>query len=79
VLLSQSRKGAGAGILKFRLWLSAPDQKSELSPYSYPKVMQNLLFYLKAVKTGTHKAYVGAGAGAKKIVSAPQHCQEDKM
>jgi hypothetical protein len=27
--------------------------------------MKNLLFYLKAVKTGTHKAPVGAGAGAE--------------
>jgi hypothetical protein len=26
--------------------------------------MKNLLFHLKAVKTGTHKAQVGAGAGA---------------
>jgi hypothetical protein len=25
--------------------------------------MKNLLFHLKAVKTGTHKADVGAGAG----------------
>jgi hypothetical protein len=44
--------------------------------------MKNLLFHLKAVKTGTLKAEVGAGAssgagyflkvGAEKIVSAPQ-------
>jgi hypothetical protein len=27
--------------------------------------MKNLLFHLKAVKTGTHKAQVGAGAGAE--------------
>jgi hypothetical protein len=26
--------------------------------------MKNLLFHLKAVKTGTHKAQVGAGAGS---------------
>jgi hypothetical protein len=26
--------------------------------------MKNLLFQLKAVKTGTHKAEVGAGSGA---------------
>jgi hypothetical protein len=26
--------------------------------------MKNLLFHLKAVKTGTHKAQVGAGSGA---------------
>jgi hypothetical protein len=26
--------------------------------------MKNLLFHLKAVKTGTHKAQAGAGAGA---------------
>jgi hypothetical protein len=26
--------------------------------------MKNLLFHLKAVKTGTHKAQVRAGAGA---------------
>ncbi len=25
--------------------------------------MKNLLFHLKAVKTGTHKVQVGAGAG----------------
>jgi hypothetical protein len=47
--------------------------------------MKNLL-HLKAVKTGTHKVQVGAGAGSraetfqksepepKQIVSAPQHC-----
>jgi hypothetical protein len=42
--------------------------------------MKNLLFHLKAVKTGTLKALVGAGAETfwkseperKKIVSAPQ-------
>jgi hypothetical protein len=27
--------------------------------------MKNLLLHLKAVKTGTHKAYVGAGAGVE--------------
>jgi hypothetical protein len=26
--------------------------------------MKNLLFHLKAVKTGTHKGQVGAGSGA---------------
>jgi hypothetical protein len=26
--------------------------------------MKNLLFHIKAVKTGTHKAQVGAGSGA---------------
>jgi hypothetical protein len=26
--------------------------------------MKNLLFHLKAVKTGTHKAQVGVGAGS---------------
>ncbi len=72
--------GAGAGILKFRLRLPAPgqtkvvyliiihiewDQKIELSQYSFQKVIKNLLFHLKAVKTGTHKAQVGAGAGAE--------------
>jgi hypothetical protein len=46
--------------------------------------MKNLLFHLKAVKTGTLKAQVGAGAEIfckserepewKKIVSAPQPC-----
>ncbi len=50
--------------------------------------MKNLLYHLKAVKTGTLKAQVGAGAGSgagtfwksepeperKKIVSAPQPC-----
>jgi hypothetical protein len=36
----------------------------ELSQYSFLKVMKNLLFHLKAVKTGTHKAQVGASAGA---------------
>jgi hypothetical protein len=52
--------------------------------------MKNLLFHFKNVKTGTHKAKVGAGSGAetflmsepelepKKIVSAPQHCWEIK-
>jgi hypothetical protein len=29
------------------------DQKSELSQYSLQKVMKNLVFHLKAVKTGT--------------------------
>jgi hypothetical protein len=28
------------------------------------KVMKNLLYHLKAVKTGTQKASVGAGAGS---------------
>ncbi len=32
--------------------------------------MKNLLFHLKAVKTGTHKAQVGAGAGNFLIVEA---------
>jgi hypothetical protein len=32
------------------------DNKSELSQYSFLKVMKNILFHLKAVKTGTHKA-----------------------
>ncbi len=32
------------------------DQKSELSQHSLQKVMKNLLFHLKAVKTGTQKA-----------------------
>jgi hypothetical protein len=32
--------------------------------------MKNLLFHLKAVKTGTHKAQVGAGAGNFLIVGA---------
>ncbi len=52
--------------------------------------MKNLLFDLKAVHTGTHKAKVGAGAELwsrngtfwkselelepKLIISAPQHC-----
>jgi hypothetical protein len=40
------------------------DQKSELSQNSFLKVMKNLLFHLKAVKTGTNKAHVLAGAGA---------------
>ncbi len=31
----------------------------------FPKLMKNLLFNLKAVKTGIHKAQVGAGAGAE--------------
>jgi hypothetical protein len=35
--------------------------------------MKNLLFHLKAVNTSTHKAQVGAGAGAKTTVSALQH------
>jgi hypothetical protein len=30
--------------------------KSELSQYSFLKVMKNLLFHLKTFKTGTHKA-----------------------
>jgi hypothetical protein len=38
--------------------------KSELSQYSFLKVMKNLLFHLKTFKTGTHKASVGAGAGS---------------
>jgi hypothetical protein len=50
--------------------------------------MKNLLFYLKAVKTGTHKAPVGAGAETfwksepepelepKQKVSSPQHWHE---
>jgi hypothetical protein len=38
------------------------DQKIELCRYSFQKVMKNLLFHLKAVKTGTLKAQVGAGA-----------------
>ncbi len=47
----------------------------------FPKVMKNLLFHLKAVKTGTHKAQVGAEAETfwesepelepNQIVSAP--------
>jgi hypothetical protein len=41
------------------------DQKRELSRYSFLKVMKNLLFLLKAVKTGTHKAQVRAGSGAE--------------
>jgi hypothetical protein len=68
--------GAVAGLLKFRLRLPAPgqtklvyeiiihiekDQKSELSLHSFLKVMKNLLFNSKAVKTGTHKAQAGAG------------------
>jgi hypothetical protein len=46
--------------------------------------MKNFLFHLKAMKTDTNKALVGAGAGAetflkpeleaKQIVLAPQHC-----
>jgi hypothetical protein len=46
--------------------------------------MKNLLFHLKAMKTGPHKAEVRAGAGAetfreselepKQIVLAQQHC-----
>jgi hypothetical protein len=46
--------------------------------------MKNLLFNLKAVQIGTHKAEVGAGAETfwrsepelepKQMVSAPQHC-----
>jgi hypothetical protein len=40
------------------------DQKIELSRYYFQKVMKNLLFHLKAVKTGTHKAQVGAGASS---------------
>ncbi len=39
------------------------DQKIELSQYSFQKVMKNQLFHLKAVKTGTLKAQVEAGAG----------------
>jgi hypothetical protein len=35
--------------------------------------MKNLLFHLKAVKTGTHKAKVGAGAGAETNSFGPQH------
>jgi hypothetical protein len=35
-----------------------------LSRFSFQKVMKNLLFHLKSVKTGTHKAQVGAGAGS---------------
>ncbi len=47
--------------------------------------MKNLHFHLNAVKTGTHKAKVGAGGGTffkseteleqepEQIVSAPQH------
>jgi hypothetical protein len=31
--------------------------------------MKNLLFHLKAVKTGTHKAQVGAGAGTNSFGS----------
>jgi hypothetical protein len=37
-------------------------QKSELGRYLLLKIMKNLLFHLKAVKTGTLKAEVGAGA-----------------
>ncbi len=56
------------------------------SQYTFLKVTKNLLFHLKAVKTGTHKAKIGARAGAetfcksepelelKQIVLAPQHC-----
>jgi uncharacterized protein YraI len=59
--------------------------KSEISQYSFQKIMKNLLYHLKAVKTVTQKASVGAGAGAevfiksgpepepKQIVSAPRH------
>ncbi len=55
------------------------------------KSWTNLLFYLKAVKTGTstHKASVGAGAQTfwkskperepKQIVSAPQHCDSEPV
>jgi hypothetical protein len=61
------------------------DQKIELSRCSFQKVIKNLLFHLKAVKTGTQKAQVGAGAETfrksepepelepNQIVSAPQH------
>jgi hypothetical protein len=43
---------------------------SELSQYSFLKIMKNLLFHLKALKTGPHKAEVGAetlevGGGAE--------------
>jgi hypothetical protein len=34
------------------------------SRYSFQKIMKNLLFHFKAVKTGTLKAQVGAGSGA---------------
>jgi hypothetical protein len=34
------------------------------SRYSFQKVMKNLLFHLKAVKTGTFKAQIEAGAGS---------------
>jgi hypothetical protein len=34
------------------------------SRYSFQKIMKNLLFHLKAVKTGNLKAQVGAGAGS---------------
>jgi hypothetical protein len=40
-------------------------KKIEVSRYSFQKVMKNLLFHLKAVKTGTLKAQVGAGSGAR--------------
>ncbi len=41
---------------------SEQDQASELSRCSFLKIMKNLLFDLKAGRTGTHKAEVGAGA-----------------
>jgi hypothetical protein len=51
--------------------------------------MKNLLFHLKAVKTGTHKAQVGvgagsgnflivgAGAGSNSFGSATLDCEQD--
>ncbi len=44
--------------------------------------MKNLLFHLKAVKTGTHKAQVGAGAragagaGAETFVNKRRNLQQ---
>jgi hypothetical protein len=39
--------------------------------------MKNLLFHFNAVKTGTHKAQVGAGSGAGAGAGAETFCKSE--